>query len=395
MPKARLSDDYKDTANEEQFPAMKLETGEYARFTIPNEDEIWWEYVHSIRAPVINEDGSPVIEDKKRKDGTVWGQDFALTFVGQRICLGDYAVIEGTGKGLDPDRCPACASAARGTRDMLPSRRFAVPVIKYTPRRRSGTEIQDPPGAALFILKLTQKMYNALMENKGAIRELLDLGPDAEISLKQADLVLYCEDGGFQRLTFKPPMRPAYRDQQVFALIGALWANEANRPTDNQMKSACGRFGPGDREYMTRDVSDAERRWRQAETWGTARQDPTGSGPVSGAAPDLDKTLDEMLAEHPGGSEEFMSPAQRAEKAADAAGDPFAAPAAAPAAAPPAAPADDPFAGGAPAQPASAAGAGAPEMPDDPFGGAREPVPAAAGPRPGAKTFEQIIDEAS
>lgn len=311
MPRAQLNENLKSNDAVDQFDALKLETNEWARLLIVDDENAWWEWVHSMRAPVLDEDDLPIIIDKTRRDGTPAGKDFSMGFVGQRICLGDPSIVED--KGLDPDRCPACAAAARGIKGMSPERRFAVPVIKYKTRdnsRRGGgtVDLQNPPQAEILVWKLTQGMFNKLMDTKGEMREVLDIPHGQEFPLRAADVVVFCEDGNFQRITFKTPRRPAYKqDAAVAELVKALWGEKLNRPTDDQLKAACGRVG--DRDYMVIDVERVEHRWTIAERVGlngTRRPDPTGSGAVSGQSQDLDKSLDNLLGEtSTAGLEEF------------------------------------------------------------------------------------------
>lgn len=308
MPRAQLTETLKSAGTVDQFESLKLTTGEWARLLIVDDENAWWEWVHGMRAPVLDDTDMPVIIDKQRKDGSTY-PDYSMRFVGQRICMGDPAVVED--KGLDPDRCPACAAAARGVKGMSPERRFAVPVIRYKTRdnsRRGGGSVDliNPPQAEILVWKLSQRMFNMLMDCKGEIRELLEIRPGQEFHLRAADIVVQCEDGGFQRVVFKAPKRPAYRqDQAVNELVRALWANEDNRPTEAQLKAACGRSG--DIEYMAVDVEAVERAWRSAERVGkdgARRPDAEGDGPVSGGKP-LEGQLDDLLADHPGGLAEF------------------------------------------------------------------------------------------
>jgi hypothetical protein len=300
-----------------------------------------------MRAPVLDDEDMPVMEDKKRRDGSSAGTGYFMGFVGQRICLGDPAVIED--KKMDPARCPACASAARGTVGMTPERRFAVPVIRYKCKKRNGTDLPATPGGDVLVWKMNQKLYNELVkENRAAIRELLEIPEGTEFPLRVADLAVFCENGDFSRIVFKPPMRPAWNDprEPERSARYAAWVKEVKNdeslwPTDEQLQAACGR--DGDREYMNRDVMSVEDRWRKAERAGKdgARRD--GDGPVSNGQgqPDLEKDLDGLLADHPGGLDEFASKPGPA----PVVDDPFAedsAPAAKPAAAEP--PAKDPFA---------------------------------------------------
>lgn len=320
MPRASLTENFRTGPQLDQFAGLTLKTGEYARLLIPvNKDEVWYEWVHAFRAPFFDEDsGKPAMEDKKRKDGVVYKQVYATTFVGGQICLGDPSVIEGSGNGLDPARCPACASAARGTRGMAPDRRWAVPVIRYKCVSRGSTELQTPPTAEILVWSMTQRQFNALLDVRPEIRNLFDLPPDQDFEWRIADVVVWCEDENFKRFLFKSPLRPAYgknapQGAKVAELVRDLWGTVANRPTEDQLRAACGKAP--DREFMTTDVETVELAWRKVDRFegGAPAVDPIGNGPVSGAGDKpLDQQLDDLLgddplADHPGGLEEFAS----------------------------------------------------------------------------------------
>ncbi len=352
MPRASLTESFRTGGQADQFAALELKTGEYARLLIPvNKDEVWYEWVHAFRAPYFDEKGAPAMEDKKRKDGSVYKQVYALTFVGGQICLGDSSVIEGSGNGLDPVRCPACASAQRGTRGMAPDRRWAVPVIRYKCVSRGSTELQTPPTAEILVWSMTQRQFNSLLDVRPHIRNLLDLAPDADFEWRAADVVVWCEDDNFKRLVFQPPLRPAYRDSKVAELVKELWGTKANRPAEDQLRAACGKAP--DRDFMTTDVETVEMAWRKIDRYenGVQVTDPVGDGPLSGG-PDKpledqlnDLLADDPLAEHPGGLDEFAprDSGQDDVPADDIFGD--SSPAAEPARVLAAAPSADPFAG--------------------------------------------------
>jgi hypothetical protein len=314
MPRASLDENFRTGQQVDQFASLTLKTGEFARLLIPgNKDDVWYEWVHAFRAPYFDEDsGRPAMEDKKRKDGSVYKQVYATTFVGGQICLGDPSVIEGSGNGLDPARCPACASAAKGTRGMAPDRRWAVPVIRYKCVSRGSTELQTPPTAEILVWSMTQRQFNALLDVRPEIRNLFDLPADQDFEWRIADVVVWCEDENFKRFLFKAPLRPAYgknapQGAKVAELVRDLWGTVANRPTDEQLRAACGKAP--DREFMTTDVETVEMAWRKVDRFESGA--PVDNGPVSGGG---DKPLDEQLsgllgddplADHPGGLEEF------------------------------------------------------------------------------------------
>ena len=398
MPRGTFGDQYKGSGQVDQFDSLKFETGDYGRVLIPY-DEGWYEYVHSMRAPELDDDNLPVIVNKPMKSGGT-RPDFSMRFVGQRICLGDPAVLED--KKLDATRCPACAAAQRGVAGMFPERRFALPVIRYNlvSKKSPDVRLQTPPGATILVWKLSQRMYNDLMAYKAEMRAVLGLPEDydlATLKLNACDVVLWCESGDFQRVLFKTPRQPAHQHPAVAALVKALWGDEANRPTDAQLKAACGRdnMDPEARTYMATDAATVEENWRLAERAGKngQRSDPTGNGALSGGN-DLAAGLDDLFGRP-------VPSSNGAQAAASSGMDEFG---------PlttsnPASAAHDPNGGSTRAAVAVAAGPGddlfgpspsaAPGQPpaDDPFASpALTVVPSTSAAAKPAATFDQIID---
>ena len=398
MPRGTFGDQYKGGGQVDQFDSLKFDTGDYGRVLIPYDDG-WWEYVHSMRAPELDGDDLPVIINKPLKAGGT-RPDYSMRFVGQRICMGDPAVIED--KGSDPARCPACAAAQRGVPGMMPERRFALPVIKYNvvSKKSPDVKLQNPPGATILVWKLSQKMYDSLIGYKSEMRAVLGLPDDYDLTtlrLNACDVVLWCESGDFQRVLFKTPRKPAHAHPAVAAVIRALWGDEANRPTDAQLKAACGRdnLDSEARTYMAIDAATVEENWRKAERAGKdpARHDPTGNGAMGGQQ-DLAAGLDDLFGE-PGaapaaasGMSEF-DPATTSNPAA-VANDPDGGSTRA-AAAVPVAPGDDLFGPSPAAASPQVNGHQAAAPADDPFAA---PALAAAVPAAGkgGATFDQIID---
>jgi hypothetical protein len=364
MGRTSITETNRSSDQPDQFPRLKLKTGEVARVLVPDDENAWMEWVHSMRAPIIGDDGAAVMTTKKRKNGDLY-EDYDYGFVGQRICLGDSSVVED--KGVDPARCPACQAAADGIQDMTPVRRFAVPIIRYKAMKPSAAApLQNPPSAEILVWGLTQRMYNKLLDVKPEIQDLLEIPDGQSFHLRAADIVIECEDGDWQRLNFRAPLRPAHANAKVGELVRELWGNAENRPTDEQLQAACGRAG--DRAYMVIDVDDVRNRWRKAEGGGAS--DPTGGGSLTEG---LDQLADDLLgpatdplADHPGGTAEFAKPEDRAAVAAAEAADPFAeAPA--------------------PAAPAR-------QAPDDLFGDAPAPAPAPAAANGSAAKVQSFDD---
>jgi hypothetical protein len=245
----------------ELFEKLELTTGESARLVIPVADAECV-HVHLLEAPVVA-DGQIQWEEKTRKDKSKY-QVYATTFVGRRLCLGDPDYMKANG-GVDERSCPACAAAKEaGIKELVPDRRYAMPVIRITCTSKTSTTPQDPPGAKIYVLSLTVKQYKELASNLGAIRELYEWPPEHPVKPSNADLVLYCVDGDWKRYEWKPPMRPAWTKKRNPALnqfIGALWGNVENRPTDEQLRLASGRTS--DLRWLSIDVERVTDAWAE------------------------------------------------------------------------------------------------------------------------------------
>jgi hypothetical protein len=419
VPRGSITDEYGSNTEVPPFDKLKLDENEKARVAIPDLALLWVEWVHTMRAPVLDEAGEPIPTSTPGKGGKTRA-GWATDFVGAFRCYGRDEELRKN--RIDPDRCPGCLAASRGVRDMEPERRFAVPVIRYDTVNKGTTQLRAPAGAKIYIWTLTQKMYDKLLDQRTAIRDLLEIPEGTEVTLKQADIVVLCESKDFQRLTFQAPMRPAWRDTRVSGVIRELWGNVLNRPTDDQLAHAV--VKPKERRWAEADVEDHEARWAAADRArgiGVPPAAGTAGGAVAGEQT-ADTGLDALLAETP----------------EPGAGDPFADGAAAPPPPPPPA-AEDPFAGAAvaeaapepgpggleqfaPAQPAAAAdppaagdpfaeapaasaapangstpAAAAPAAVGDPFADVPAAAPAAAANgdgAPGAKSFDEIFQEA-
>lgn len=406
MPKGSITDEFVSNAEVPPFDKLKLDEGEKARLAIPDLTLLWIEWVHTMRAPVLDEAGNPIPTQTAGKGGKVRA-GWATDFVGAFKCFGRDEVLRRD--RIDPERCPGCRAAAAGVRDMEPERRFALPVIRYDTMNKGTTQLRTPPGAKILIWTLTQKMYDKLMDQRPGIRELLEIPEGEEVTLKQADIVVLCESKDFQRLTFQAPMRPAWKHSAVSPVIRALWGNVANRPTDDQLMVAV--VKPKELRWAEADVEDHTARWAAADRArgiGVTPDVATNGGAVSGEA--LDSGLDALL-EDTSATDPFAGNGQAAPPP-EAPEDPFAgsataepaadpgpggldqfAPATTPAAASPAAGpavAEDPFADAAP--PASTAPAAAAPPAGDPFADAAAPAaPAATANGKGAASFDDVF----
>lgn len=287
MPRVAISSDYKSTNDGTDWPKLKLRTAEKARIWMP--EQPWMEWYHRIEAPLI-EHGEPVTEIKDRKNGSTF-ETWKMDWIGNVFCLGETGTPENPGplmlKGIDPDNCPVCESAARSTGVRKPEQRFAANVVKY--KLRHGTyNLITPVSAEVLVWAFTARVYGTLFELQDDFGEL-----------RKVDIKLECEDtpgaDKWQRMkqigvivTDGRPA-PAYADAKVRSYVQDLYGKAENRATDDQLRDAClGRDVA--RPVLMDMVRRAESQWRQAEQAG-----PGGSD--SGAAAQADSGFNGSLAE--------------------------------------------------------------------------------------------------
>lgn len=377
MARVTLTDGaYREGGSVERYDPYKLERDEVGRIWIPGEHFGWIENVHALRAPVFADDGKPLMTTK-------WGREvYETDSISRPICLGDPAII--ADKNLDVKHCPACAGVQKmlddglsDALDLRPQRRFALPVLRYfLLSKRDETKLQSPPGAKIYVWALSQGTYNKLDGTRGQMAELLEI-PREKVKLQMTDLAMHCDSGQFQTFDKIWPLRAAWRrSEAVKGVLEPLWSNEENRPSDAQMRAACGQ--EPNLDFMRRDIEEAHQRWHRAVHYspGSGRPDPTGNGALSGQS--ADEALDSLLADGPADQQAPEShPGGLAEFGAD--DDLFGAPASSAAPAAATSSADDSIFGGPAETPASSAPPAAQSGDDDLFGTPdASPAPAAA-----------------
>jgi hypothetical protein len=373
MPRASLTTGaFREPGAVDRHEALKLERGESHRLWIPSEDGAWMEYRHNIKAPVFDEQDRPLMAQKKIKGGFKTVFDMEDGFIASPICLGDPEVIRSPAK-LDPAGCPSCAGIQKmlddgitDALDLKPVPRYAVPVVRYetVSKRDLSKGLRTPPNAEVLVWSLSQWSWEQVDKVREQMAEILSIEDPKTVKLQYCDICVTNENG-YQKIDKIWPLRCAWRHdsdlgREVKAVVQALWGNPENRPTDAQLRAACGK--EPDREWMMRDVEDAAARWHKAVFPNSGGSpDRAGSGALTGS-PGSDQSLDgllddlvgapaepaEDLAAHPGGLDEFSAPA-------------------AVSAAAPASDLDDPFGGPAAAPPAATS---ASDLLDDPFGAA-------------------------
>lgn len=387
MPRANMeSGAYRDSQGVDRFDQVKLDTNEVARLWVPDQALAWSEYTHTLRVPLFNEDGSPLMGTKLSRG--ISRPVIETDFLGRPICRGEAETIKK--RELDTDRCPVCQMVLRmiesgisEAAEMKPQMRLAVPVVRYnTVKKTEASPLQQPYGGKILVWAMSTWTYTKVDETREQMAELLSTADRSIakelVKLQHCDIAIHCENGGWQKYDRIWPLRCAWRHpseagQAVKAAVQGLWTHEENRPTDDQLRAACGR--DAELDWLMRDVEDVEWRWRKAHgsTASGPSSDPTGGGALGGDAASggsLSASLDDLdadlfdapppeapadpLADHPGGTAEFAPAAQQAavaaleapapsgedpfaEPAAPAAAAPVATPAAAPAQAPPAA----------------------------------------------------------
>ncbi len=295
MPRVSITEENRAGSSSERFAQLKLDTNEKARFVIFGEP--WMEWVHELRAPVI-EDGVAIKETRKKRDGSEYPAQ-KMEFIRRSICLGTQSVM--ADKGADPANCPACKAAQDGDCDKA-VQRYAATIVRYT-LRGATWNVMSPFSANVLIWSVTARKWD----------ELIDLANKLG-DLRNADLTLECEDGFWQRnkLSFEPT--PAWSQiDGASAYIKALLGDKENLPTDDQLQDACGSVA--NRNYMQQDVDLIVSRWRQARNAGSG-----GSALPASESADLAGGLDDLLGTpspassavedpfgnlHPGGTGEF------------------------------------------------------------------------------------------
>lgn len=289
-----LDDNVGDEGGVEPFELLSLKTNEIARLVFPTAGGECVP-VHTMEARTVI-DGQLHWEEKTRKDKSKYSVP-GTVFVGKRACPGDPDYMREHG-GIDPTKCPACRAAEEhGITDLIPELRYALPVIRIATTSSGSTDVMKPPNAKIYVLPLTQKQYRELSINLRGIRELYDWPPEHPVRPRDADIILFCEDGDWKRYTWRAPMRPAWsqqRNPELNAFIGALWGNPENRPTVAQLQLACARAA--DLRWFTVDVErvvDSYAEWRRVEKGGSAVSHGPAETAQAGAG-DLGEGLDDL-----------------------------------------------------------------------------------------------------
>lgn len=413
MPLVSLSAGaFRENTDVDRFASFSLEKGEAYRLWVPSQDYAWMEYKHQIKAPVFLDDGAPLMTE--RKGNLVFDMGFKVegAFIGGPICLGDPDIR--AKQELDPGNCPVCAGVKRladagvgeAVKDLKPQQRYALPVIQYeTVSTHDNTKLRTPPNAKILVWGMAQYTWEQVDAVRKSMKELLRVEDQDAIKLSQCDIGIENENG-FGQIDKIYGLHAAWsyetdNGRRVKQMLRELWGTEENRPTEAQLRAACGR--EPNREWMDRDIRAAEERWTKAVNWGRRRPaDPTGNGSYlsdGNKAQDLSAALDELDGTAPAsvpaspldGLDEFAATAPQG-KAAPA-DDPFGAPAPSPAAVPAQAPSLGDIFDDANSAAPPAARTQAPSM-DDAFDAPPGQPAAQAAPAGDDDPFESLMREA-
>ena len=303
MPRVGYTQEYK-TADATEFPQLKLAKGEHSRIWMP--EPPWMEWYHRIEAPLI-EEGVPVKEVKEGKNGAY--EVTKMDWIGSPFCIGITGTPDNPGplmdKGIDPDNCPACESAANGTGIQPPQQRFATNVIKY--KVRPGTyDLIIPVSAEILVWAYTARIYATLLQIQNEYGDLrrLDVKLELEDS-KGADSYQRMKQIGV--VVTNGQAVPAYSDAKVKAYLQELWqAHPEYRATDDQLRAACkGRDVP--RNVIMDMVRRAEGQWRQAQQAGSGSDGTAVAGTAFTGGGSLADGLDSLLNSGPPADVPFES----------------------------------------------------------------------------------------
>ncbi len=250
------------------YPKLKLKKDERARVLCLEEPT--FAYSHGLRAPVIV-NGKVKMEQVKRGEEVV--EQYAMDFLGQPLCFGDLGILQD--KGIDPKNCPACEMAQTSDMVPLPQRRFAMHVIRYATKQGSF-EPAAPLSVQLVVWAYQDKVFNKLTDI------VTEWG-----NLQNHDLLLGpCTVEMYQTFDIGVAAKAAWMLSKESQML-VVQTYKENQTKD--LESFCGR--KVDVKWMKEDLERIKARWRVVN----------GQTDVGGTA----EATSELMAEHPGGMDEF------------------------------------------------------------------------------------------
>jgi hypothetical protein len=193
MPRTTFTADNKAKSNRLDYPVLKLAKGEHARVVVMEVDPIT-EFVHNIEAPILDDQGRPVMETRNYSKSS--REVMSKSFVGRHKCFGRFEVLRE--KQIDPEVCPTCKAAKDGEGIEPPTQRFVVHVFQYATKPGTFTA-QEPLSGKLVAWALSSKRWNELVDMAVEHGE-----PDKPRDIRTIDLLLGpCENEGWQKYEIK------------------------------------------------------------------------------------------------------------------------------------------------------------------------------------------------
>ena len=159
MPRTKFTPENKSSGSGFiDYPKLKLAFNELARGVIMEVDPVT-EYVHTVRVPVLDDLGKPVMEWKKA--GQKEREVMKRAFVGRHRCFGDFDTVKAN--GIDPANCVSCEAAKNGEGIEPPQQYVGVHLFQYNCKANSF-QPTDPLSGQLVAWVLTGKRWNELID---------------------------------------------------------------------------------------------------------------------------------------------------------------------------------------------------------------------------------------
>jgi hypothetical protein len=281
MPQIQIRSENK-IRNASDFPKLKLVKNEHARIAIMEDPTV--EFVHTLRAPVLDEDGKLVYEVRKsRKPG---GEDTSVPkydFVSRHLCFGTFEVV--AADGADPKNCPTCKAAKESPAIAAAERRFAMNVVKYNCRPGSFTPM-EPIQGQVVVWSFATPTYNQLVDfaaewgdpehpERGLRGKDLNLGP--------------CTVEAFQRFDVQVANKTAWlqNGKTVQQAIASLYKD--NKCED--LTAQCGRNA--EKSFVLDDIRTCVNRYKKA--YGTGADAEAAADALEREVPAADVPTEEEV----------------------------------------------------------------------------------------------------
>lgn len=217
MPRTDWDPKNKAKTGRLDYPTLKLGKGEQARIVVM-EQHPFTEFVHNIEAPILDDNGQPVMVTKNFGKNSS-REVIDKSFVGRHRCFGRFEVLRD--KGSDPEQCPTCKAARDGEGIEPPLQYFVAHVFRYATRPGTFTP-QEPMSGQLLAWKINAKRWN----------ELIDLcvehgADDKPRDIRSLDLTLGpCTNEGWQQYDIKAGAHCRWRkDKTSQAFVAEVYRN--------------------------------------------------------------------------------------------------------------------------------------------------------------------------